>query len=1166
MAKSIRNRVFGSDIPNIIKKKIESRQLLAKKDRSPNEQIKPSNYPDDRSSYYTYSELNEMNFDGVADLSGRTPFARMWTAVTVAKDVKHGGTKNKDQAAEWQGKKAEANPNDSEYKNKFLKEIGKDEFEVHEWVDVDDSLKVYTLGNHVLGTEQVNPNTPRTTGAGDISTDVMRELLPNEQETDMNTFLKPPAGITSVSSATEGPLGALKKTTVSFIVHNFSDFEKIYLRYFMKPGAQVFIDFGWDTGYLYDPKELLSLGAGGEMEIEKKLYGNTGYVTLSNGDMESLYGHVVNYDAKVREDGGFDCSLDIISKNASILSNSFDQKLKDRVKYGLDIEIMAMAVAGVTGDYSVYKKAKQWGQADSTEDELRYAFTVATIKMLGGTTAPLPGMKDTPNSMAALKQGVFYAGTMEENMKLFVNFGWLEDNFLNKELAFGDDTEELTNKTSDKADSTEGKLLAKFNSRNSFITYNAELHRAMMMRGFYEGAIFLYPDSWGSYGPTYNSKIKMVPDDRYGFDSPYWKWRNGAPPEEVKIPIDRAEAGEYKLPGEPENPIDISDEFSIENWDRNEGRIPLREIFISLDTIKSMMDVSSTTSDFLRNFISKMKDASGGIVNLGVQSNNYGQHTLSFIDKNLLAKGSKAPSDENQLSDFLQDLLVFNPYSPDTIVKEYDLSFSMPQSGLGNMIAIQSADSVGGDQSVNDMLDGLIKLEEMDRKGIVDKFIRYVPSVGKEAGKRLLNVTSKEGAGTFNFKSTDIAYNQNSGIKDDTKNLDTDLGTKLPYSDYLEKLNENLDRAVDEDVDLKGEDTTPEPEEEKEIEDTKKSEEDIAKRKNENLVNTPYDFWIKKAVKSHTSTVIPIIPIQVSLKIYGISGLMPGDLIRVNYLPQKYYLNSYFQITKVSQAVGETWDTSIETQMRIAPMHRPGNDQTVIVRKSYLRNVLKLDKVDAYIHTFGNLLPLDIPNSPDGDRLVFIDNIFQCTAEGTLEDGRDFSLPIMWSNKRADEIENSVGSSFFGSWQGASNKTSTKFKMNTEWLASIVEDTTGLVSDDADFSGIEVEVKNLKKGTIFYIITSGNKWIIWHSIAPSDLTQVNLIFSYTRGKQISKKLEDVSWKAKGQAVAKTAAKVMAPVKEVFLDAVEEVEDFIDTVPGKLKDAGNWIKDKFSGWW
>ena len=482
MGKSIRNRVFGSDVPNIIKKKIESRQLLARKDRSPSEQIRPSNYPDDRTSYYSYGELNEMNFGGISDLSSRTPFARMWTAVNVAKDVKHGGVKNKEEAAEWQGKKSEANLDDLEYKNKFLKEIGKDEFEVHEWIDVDGSLKVYTLGNHILNTEQVGPNLQRTVGVADISTDIMKELLPNEQETDMNTFLKPPAGITSVSSNTEGPLGALKKTTVNFQVHNFSDFEKIYLKYFMKPGAQIFIDFGWDTGYLYDPKELLKEDDDGNSQIEKRLYGDTGYVTLSNGDMESLYGHVVNYDAKVREDGGFDCSLDIISKNAAILSNSFDQKLKDRVKYGLDIEIMAMAVSGVTGDYSIYKKAKQWGQGDSTEEELRYAFTVSTIKMLGGTTAPLPGMKDTPNSIAALKHGIFYAGTMEENMKLFVNYGWLEDNFLNKELAFGDDSDELTNKTSDKADSTEGKLLAKFNSRNSFITYNEDLKKAMMMR------------------------------------------------------------------------------------------------------------------------------------------------------------------------------------------------------------------------------------------------------------------------------------------------------------------------------------------------------------------------------------------------------------------------------------------------------------------------------------------------------------------------------------------------------------------------------------------------------------------------------------------------------------------------------------------------------------
>ena len=36
---SINNRVFGSDIPNKVKKTLEARQLAAQKTRNPNEQI-----------------------------------------------------------------------------------------------------------------------------------------------------------------------------------------------------------------------------------------------------------------------------------------------------------------------------------------------------------------------------------------------------------------------------------------------------------------------------------------------------------------------------------------------------------------------------------------------------------------------------------------------------------------------------------------------------------------------------------------------------------------------------------------------------------------------------------------------------------------------------------------------------------------------------------------------------------------------------------------------------------------------------------------------------------------------------------------------------------------------------------------------------------------------
>ena len=75
MAQQIKNRIFGSDIPTQLKKKIESRQLLAYSSRGPNEAIGNSLYPDSRTTggtplpgettgrgHYSYEELNNMNF------------------------------------------------------------------------------------------------------------------------------------------------------------------------------------------------------------------------------------------------------------------------------------------------------------------------------------------------------------------------------------------------------------------------------------------------------------------------------------------------------------------------------------------------------------------------------------------------------------------------------------------------------------------------------------------------------------------------------------------------------------------------------------------------------------------------------------------------------------------------------------------------------------------------------------------------------------------------------------------------------------------------------------------------------------------------------------------------------------------------------------------------
>ena len=70
-----------------------------------------------------------------------------------------------------------------------------------------------------------------------------------ENEKDLNEFFRPPAGISNVSSETTG-VGVTLKTSVNFTVHNFHDYDEIYSKFFLRPGAQVFVDYGWDTGDL----------------------------------------------------------------------------------------------------------------------------------------------------------------------------------------------------------------------------------------------------------------------------------------------------------------------------------------------------------------------------------------------------------------------------------------------------------------------------------------------------------------------------------------------------------------------------------------------------------------------------------------------------------------------------------------------------------------------------------------------------------------------------------------------------------------------------------------------------------------------------------------------------------------------------------------------------
>ena len=74
-----------------------------------------------------------------------------------------------------------------------------------------------------------------------------------------------------------------------------------------------------------------------------------------------------------------------------------------------------------------------------------------------------------------------------------------------------------------------------------------------------------------------------------------------------------------------------------------------------------------------------------------------------------------------------------------------------------------------------------------------------------------------------------------------------------------------------------------------------------------------------------------IIPIEVDMTIDGISGLLPGDIFKVDYLPKIYREFTYLQVMSVEHTVSTSgWETKIGAAMRLDPKfikdnHSDGN-------------------------------------------------------------------------------------------------------------------------------------------------------------------------------------------------------------------------------------------------
>ena len=272
----ISERLFGSPISGKVKDELNDRQNI---------KFRQS----ERGKDTIYEPISaDTGLDrGAYNLNARTPFVRMWTSIklfrpalkdSILKEfpVTNIGQYARTLAVQFQKTKQNINgSNPTKIKPIYNKRNQVEKYVVYKpdaRNRMDYAIQTYIVGDFnyqkAYGISEPNQSLRQniTKNAEEVAfaKDTLPDLLSN------NPLMKPQAGITSISSTTKEFLGVTKETTVNFVVNNFEDFDKIYNRFFLKPGAQIFVDFGFsDIDRLYEPEELLEKG----VDIQEFLYG-----------------------------------------------------------------------------------------------------------------------------------------------------------------------------------------------------------------------------------------------------------------------------------------------------------------------------------------------------------------------------------------------------------------------------------------------------------------------------------------------------------------------------------------------------------------------------------------------------------------------------------------------------------------------------------------------------------------------------------------------------------------------------------------------------------------------------------------------------------------------------------------------------------------------------
>ena len=721
-----------------------------------------------------------------------------------------------------------------------------------------------------------------------------------------NDLNRPLPGILDFTCEYKGGLYAIREATINWVAWDMEDLERLK-KHFCAHGKGVLLEWGYETASVMD---VVSDSISEDEIIDGLAYEKINQqVAESGGKYDGIAGIISNFEWNLRDDGGFNVQTTIVSRGVNVLNKVIDQP--DAPLIDVDTEeadttenkktvvtptlpefisaISEQVVKLSVGD-------KGFFGINTEADESRLPITE------GSRNSWSKELKKQPPGVAYFRGDSFI--NLEKNRGPYVSWGWFEDNVLSNYV--GRFTED-------------GKILNQFRSIQPIITPDGDFKTE-------RGSTNDIAEAQMESVRISNSQYLVTPHfDRWilpgqfpfnkGEDSSEGQFWNLSDAEMT------ARAATYVNNKSFYEPFAVSD-------NKNDGGY-LRNILISTELLTESFKEAKTLKEGMQKLFDEISGDCDGFWNFVIVTDPYIPGNVKVIDsKHSAVEPSQYISEafEKPFHTKKEDnlMFVFDSWGDRSIVKSQTLSAKLPSAMA--VTAMYGGVAKEGTETSEGNTDGvdLSKVTSGESDDATQKNV-LVPNklfgafgainpYDLENAGRTTSYPAQFGRGKghkfeLDWKQILKSYAENQD--DETKKDQEKENTKKQASrksksveNFIKEFN-NQDKLYDKFGNLR-----------EDIDD-----DILFKRSMNNILSGTVRIEGDKAfelkLKNRGGT--DLLPVELEIAVQGISGILPGNVFHVSYLPEIYRKSCVFQALEINQNVsGGTWETTIKGQIRVA--------------------------------------------------------------------------------------------------------------------------------------------------------------------------------------------------------------------------------------------------------